>query len=76
MAVHQPNTYIGFYLFLLRPDFQDYTHFIVVVNLLVKGEIDKARAKDDYQLNIMILWIWKGNTPYNHMSDKQQHKEW
>ena len=38
LAVHQPNTYIGLYLLLLKLDFQDYTHFMVVVNLLVKGE--------------------------------------
>ena len=35
---HQPNTYIGLYLLLLRLDFQDYIHSIVVVNFLVKGE--------------------------------------
>ena len=38
LTVHQPNIYVGLYLLLLRLDFQDYTHFIVVVNLLVKGE--------------------------------------
>ena len=57
LAVHQPNTYIGLYLLLLRLDFQDYTHFIVVVNLRVKDEIDKAKANDDFLLNIMTLWI-------------------
>ena len=38
LAVYQPNTYIGLYLLLLKLDFQGYTHFIVVVNLLVMGE--------------------------------------
>ena len=38
LVVHQPYTYIGIYLVLLTLDFQDYTHFITVVNLLVKGE--------------------------------------
>ena len=65
LAVHQLDTYIRLYLLLLRLDFQDSTHFIVVVNLLVKDEIYQATEKDDFLLNIMTLWIWKGNTHYN-----------
>ena len=42
----------------------------------MKAEIDMAREKDDFLLNIMTLWIWKGKNHYNHMQDKQQHKEW
>ena len=42
----------------------------------MKDEIYKARAKDDFLLYIMTLWIWQGNTHYNHPLDKQQHKEW
>ena len=76
LMVHQPNTYIGLYLLVLRLDFQDYTHFIVVVNLLVKAKIYRVRTKDDYQFNIVTLRIWKGNTHYNHMPDKQQHRGW
>ena len=31
----------------------------------MKDEIDKAKEKDESLLNIMTVWIWKGNTHYN-----------
>ena len=32
---------------------------------MVKDEIDKAKAKDDFLLDIMTFWTRKGNTHYN-----------
>ena len=63
--VHQPIHTSGFIYYYSNLDFQDYTHFIAVVILLVKGGNDKAKAKDDFLLNIMTLWTRKGKTHYN-----------
>ena len=67
------NIYIRLYLLLLRLrlsrlySLHSCNHF---ASEGWKGENGKAKAKDDFLLNIMTLWIWKGKTHYNQCRTK------